>query len=153
MKTAACIAPSALRRIARAAMLAAALAACAPPLAHAQAPPPWPDSFVTRLGALALIQSLNAEILGSRSATLTLDSWCRNHGLAEEPRITAKSDQRSPCAATAALSIPDALFEHRAILYTRDHQPFAASGSCWHFARRDPASNPWLLHPRSTQKR
>ena len=175
---------------------------------------------MTRLGALALIQSLNAEVLGSRSATLTLEKWCGDHRLAEEPRIAARlvpgvekapdadqrqrlqmtneaakyrrvelrcgsrvlseaenwyvpsrltaemnrvlettdtpfgravqslepyrqtfdvkllwspladgwersSDRRSPCAATGALAIPDALFEHRAILYTREHKPFA----------------------------
>jgi len=192
-----------------------------PPLAHAQAPPPpWPDSLVARLSALALIQSLNAEILGSRSATLTLESWCRNHALAEDPRITAQLiagvdkalsaeqrqrlqvtsenvkyrrvqlrcgshvlseadnwyvpsrltaemnrvlettdtpfgkavqplepyrqtfdvrllwsplaagwertvDERRPCATTGALAIPDALFEHRALLYTREHRPFS----------------------------
>jgi hypothetical protein len=35
--------------------------------------PAWPDSFATRVEALALIQTLNAEILASRSATLTLE--------------------------------------------------------------------------------
>ena len=35
------------------------------------------------------------------------------------------SDQRRPCAAAGALTIPDALFEHRAILYTREHKPFS----------------------------
>jgi hypothetical protein len=187
---------------------------------HAQTPPPWPDSYVARVGALALIQSLNAEILGSRSATLTLEKWCGDHNLAAPPRISAqltagedkvadseqrkrlqvtdevvkyrrvqlqcgrhvlseadnwyvpsrltgemnrllettdtpfgkavqplepyrqtfdvkllwsplpagwerKPDQRQPCATTGPLMIPDALFEHRAILYTRDHKPFS----------------------------
>ena len=36
-----------------------------------------------------------------------------------------QADQRPPCAAMGALAIPDALFEHRAILYTREHKPFA----------------------------
>ena len=90
MKTAALIAPAGFQRIARSAIVAAALVAGAAPLAHAQPPPAWPDTFVTRLGALALIQTLNADILGSRSATLTLENWCREHRLAAEPRITAR---------------------------------------------------------------
>ena len=209
-----------LQRVARSALVAAALAGCLPPRVHAQAPPSWPDTFVNRLGALALIQSLNAEILGSRSATLALEKWCGDHGLADEPRIAARlvpgaakaldaeqrqrlqvtgeevkyrrvqllcgtrvlseaenwyvpgrltapmnralettdtpfgravqplqpyrqtfdvrllwsplpdgwertPDQRQPCATAGALPIPDALFEHRAILYTREHKPFS----------------------------
>ena len=51
----------------------------------------WPDTYVARLEALALIQTLNAEILASRSATQSLENWCRDHRLAEEPRITARS--------------------------------------------------------------
>jgi len=220
MKTSSFIALSRIQRIARSALVAATLIAAAAPLAHAQPPPTWPDTFVTRLGALALIQTLNADILGSRSATLTLENWCREHRLAAEPRITARlltgvdqplsaeqrqrlqmtneeatyrrvelrcgsrvlseaenwyvpsrltaemnrvlettdtpfgravqslepyrqtfdvrvlwspladgwertSDQRPPCAAAGALAIPDALFEHRAILYTREHKPFS----------------------------
>ena len=220
MKTAALIAPAGFQRIARSAIVAAALVAGGARLAHAQPAPAWPDTFVTRLGALALIQTLNADILGSRSATLTLENWCREHRLAEEPRITARlltgvdqavsaeqrqrlqihdekakyrrvqlrcgsrvlseaenwyvpsrltaqmnrmlettdtpfgkavqglepyrqtfdvrllwsplangwerqADQRPPCATTGALAIPEALFEHRAILYTRDHKPFS----------------------------
>jgi hypothetical protein len=220
MKTGVVAAASDLRRLARATIVAAILVGFAPITAHAQTTPPWPDTFVTRLGALALMQRLNAEILGSRSATLTLEKWCRDHALAEEPRIAArliagadkaldaeqrrrlqvtdekvtyrkvelrcgthvlseadnwyvpsrltaemnrllettdtpfgkavqslepyrqtfdvrllwsplpdgwerKSTARLPCAAAGVLEIPDALFEHRAILYTRDHKPFS----------------------------
>jgi hypothetical protein len=186
----------------------------------AQAPPSieWPDTYVARLQALALIQTLNAQILASRSATVSLEAWCRDHQLASEPRIVARvaigvdkppgpeqrrrlevSDRdlvkyrrvelscgshvlaqadnwyvpgrlspamnhllettdtpfgtavralepyrqtlsvvvlwspladgwerasRPPDATGAALVLPDALFEHRAVLYTRDHRPF-----------------------------
>lgn len=69
-------------------LLASALMLAAEPL-RAQNPPAWPDSYVARLEALALIQTLNAELLGSRSATITLEGWCRNHQLAPEPRIVA----------------------------------------------------------------
>jgi len=188
--------------------------------AYAQAPPPWPDTFIARLEALALIQTLNAEILASRSATLSLENWCRDHRLAEEPKILAHvvtgvnkapmAEQRQrlevsaqdevkyrrvqlrcgtrvlseadnwyvpsrltsemnrllevtetpfgkavkelepyrrtfavkllwaplpegweresgkwPVATNNTLEIPDAVFEHRAVLYTRDHIPFS----------------------------
>jgi chorismate-pyruvate lyase len=200
-----------------AASVAIALSALA---VRAQEPPAWPDTFVSRLEALALIQTLNAEILGSRSATATLEHWCRDHRLAAEPRIVASlipdasraptDEQRQhlevapadpvkyrhvqlrcgakvlseadnwyvpgrltsemnrlldttdtpfgraveslqpyrrtiaitmlwtplpdgweraasapPTAAGGALAIPDALFEHRAVLYTRANIPFA----------------------------
>ena len=49
----------------------------------------WTDTPVTRLEALALIESLNAEILSSSSATLTLERWCRDHALADPPQILA----------------------------------------------------------------
>jgi hypothetical protein len=205
-------------RLARLIAIATTIAACVS--AYAQESPAWPDTYVARLQALALIETLNAEVLASRSATLTLEGWCRDHQLAKEPAIvaevvrgvakapTAEQKQRlqvtsqaevryrrvqlrcgnrvlsvadnwyvpdrltaemnrlldttgtpfgkvvqplepyrqtfavrllwSPlpdgwergaiAAATAtagALSIPDALFEHRAVLYTREHKPFS----------------------------
>jgi chorismate-pyruvate lyase len=193
------------------------------PAAHPY-PVPHPDIFVARLKALALIQTLNANILSSTSATTTLESWCRDHALAVPPRIAAtriqsaerpasaeqrarlgvgdtetirhrrvqlrcgdrvlseadnwyvpgrlttemnrlldttdtpfgravqplgpyrrtlevrmlwaplpdgwEREPRESAAAAAAtvagpLTIPDALFEHRAVLYTRDHTPFS----------------------------
>lgn len=67
--------------------------------AHAQEQSPWPDTFLARLEALALIQTLNAEILGSRSATRSLENWCRDHRLAKEPKIVAHlitADNKAP---------------------------------------------------------
>ena len=52
--------------------------------------PVWPDNYLTRLEALAVIQTLNGELLASRSATLTLEKWCADHKLAAEPKILAK---------------------------------------------------------------
>lgn len=152
--------------------------------------------------ALALVETLNAELLASRSATQTLEKWCGAHRLAAEPRIAAHRvagadqpadpDQRrrlqaapdervqyrhvqlqcgarvlseadnwyvpgrltadmnrllettetsfgtvvrplEPTRETLAvtmlwsggLPVPDALFAHRAVLYTRDHVPFS----------------------------
>lgn len=60
-----------------------------PALAGA-APPPWSDSPGARLKALALIETLNAQILSSSSATLTLESWCRVHGLATPAQVIAR---------------------------------------------------------------
>lgn len=57
--------------------------------ARAAEPPPWPDDAMHRLAALALLQTLNAELLSNPSATLTLDRWCAAHRLAEKPTIIA----------------------------------------------------------------
>jgi hypothetical protein len=50
----------------------------------------WPDTFVARLEALALLQSLNADLLSHDSATATLERWCTVHRLASPPRIVAE---------------------------------------------------------------
>jgi chorismate-pyruvate lyase len=81
------------------AVAAAAVLAAAP--VQAQRAPPWPDALLTRTQALALVQGLNAEILGSRSATATLETWCRDHALAPEPRIVAEVVAGEPRAPDA----------------------------------------------------
>lgn len=74
----------------RLALLVVALSACACASGRGRsAADSAPDTFVTRLEALALIQTLNANLLSSTSATLTLERWCRDHELAATPRITA----------------------------------------------------------------
>jgi len=156
-----------------------------------------------RVDAFAQAQALNAQLLSSRSATQTLERWCRDHHLADDPRIvadgvagvekTATADQRrrlevgadaeiryrrvalrcgtrvlseadnwyvparltaemngllettdtpfgravaplEPTRETFAVRIlwtdsgeppPPAIFEHRAVLYTREHRPFS----------------------------
>jgi len=50
----------------------------------------WPDTYAGRLEALALVQTLNATLLGSRSATFTLERWCAEHDMAQDPRIRAR---------------------------------------------------------------
>lgn len=153
--------------------------------------------------AYAQAQALNAQLLASRSATMTLETWCRDHHLADDPRIVARSiagaqkpptpDQRRrldvgandevkyrhvelrcgsrvlsdadnwyvPARLTAEMNrqldttdtpfgkavaplepiretfavrwlwtdssqpMPPAIFEHRAVLYTKDHRPFS----------------------------
>lgn len=205
-------------RHARLLAVATIIAACV--ASYAQESPAWPDTYVARLQALALVETLNAEVLASRSATLTLEGWCRDHQLAKEPTIVAElvrgvakaptAEQRrrlqvtsqaevkyrrvqlrcgnrvlseadnwyvpdrstadmnrlldttgtpfgkvvqplepyrqtfevrllwsplpdgwergsigSSTATAGVLAIPDALFEHRAVLYTREHKPFS----------------------------
>jgi chorismate-pyruvate lyase len=57
--------------------------------ACAQDSPAWPDTYVAKLQALALVQTLNVDVLAARSATLTLERWCRDHRLAKDPTIVA----------------------------------------------------------------
>lgn len=163
------------------------------------------ETDASRWRAVALMQTLNAEVLASRSATATLESWCREHRLAEAPSIraelvkgveksaTAEQRQRLQVGADEAvkyrrvrlrcgervlseadnwyvpsrltpemnrllettdtpfgravaalepyrrtfsmkvlwsgadgvLRMPEGLFEHRAVLYTREHRPFS----------------------------
>src|ERR1700726_3703874 len=52
--------------------------------------PLWQESFTVRLAALALLQTLNAELLSHDSATLTLDHWCAVHQLASPAHIAAE---------------------------------------------------------------
>ncbi len=91
----------------RAACLAALVLGLACPAAAA---PPWSDSFTTRLAALALLETLNADLLSHDSATLTLDRWCAAHELAAPARVVAErvagaekplaDDQRAVLAVT-----------------------------------------------------
>jgi chorismate-pyruvate lyase len=39
---------------------------------------------------LAQLQALSAQLLASSSATQTLENWCRDHHLADQPRIVAR---------------------------------------------------------------
>lgn len=105
-------------------MLAAAglLALLASPL-HALEPPArpaWPDSFTARLAALALVQSLNAELLSHASATLTLDRWCAAHRLAEGSKILAErvtgQDKPADAAVRGVLKVgPDEEVKYRRV--------------------------------------
>lgn len=68
-------------------LLVGAAVAQQPPLAYMFN---RPDSFVARVEALALLQTLHAELLGNDSATATLGRWCGEHRLAPTPRIVAE---------------------------------------------------------------
>ena len=70
-------------------------------IASAAEPAPWPDSFAGRLQALALLESLNADLLAHDSATLTIERWCADHRLADPARIVAERvrDAAKPASA------------------------------------------------------
>jgi chorismate-pyruvate lyase len=77
--------------------------------ASADEPTSWPNSFASRLEALALLETLNADLLAHDSATLTLERWCGDHKLADPPRIVAErvtdADKPASAEARAALEV------------------------------------------------
>ena len=60
----------------------------------------WPDTFVARVEALALLQTLNANLLGHDSATQILEQWCREHRLAATPQIVVQRMNIAPLPPT-----------------------------------------------------
>jgi hypothetical protein len=88
--------------------------------ALAAGPAPWADSFVGRLEALALIESLNADLLAHDSATLTLERWCADHRLADPALIVAERahdvDKVASAEVRAALDVkPDEPLGYRRV--------------------------------------
>jgi chorismate-pyruvate lyase len=58
--------------------------------AESSGPSPWQESFTGRLEALAVLETLNADLLSHDSATLTLDRWCGDHHLASSAHVVAE---------------------------------------------------------------
>jgi chorismate-pyruvate lyase len=82
------------RRVRASIIAFALLAAClSGARARADAGPPGNET-------LALLQSLNAELLGHDSATATLQHWCAEHRLAVTPHITATLLPTAPMPVT-----------------------------------------------------
>ncbi|WP_312710025.1 hypothetical protein [Stenotrophomonas sp.] len=78
-----------LRRWQAASLLAAApMASLAASDAPATAPPPSPPGQ-QRVAAAVLVERLHQRVLSGQSATATLESWCAEHGLAEQARVRA----------------------------------------------------------------
>jgi chorismate-pyruvate lyase len=90
-------------------------------------PASWPNSFAARLEALALLETLNADLLAHDSATLTLERWCADHKLADPPRIVAErvsgADKQASAEVRAALDVkPDEPLSYRRVrLKCGDH--------------------------------
>lgn len=61
-----------------------------PAMAADRATPVGVDDFGQRLRALALLQTLNADLLSHDSATLTLERWCGAHGMAAPAKVVAR---------------------------------------------------------------
>jgi len=107
--------------------LGLAACVCAMAAADARGAEPWPASFVGRLEALALIESLNADLLAHDSATLTLERWCADHRLAEPAKIVAERvhdvDKIASAEVRAALDVkPDEPLGYRRVrLKCGDH--------------------------------
>lgn len=57
--------------------------------AQLRAEPKWPDTFLSRVEALALVETLNATLLASNSATKTLEDWCAVHHMASAAILDA----------------------------------------------------------------
>jgi len=89
-------------------------AAALPRFALAQGPLAWPDTFLSRLEALALVETLNATLLAARSATFTLDQWCADHKLSDQTKIRARLLRDADKPITA---------EQRRRLQVGDHEP------------------------------
>jgi hypothetical protein len=56
----------------------------------------WANTPVNRWQAIAEMQTLNAAILGSKSATFSLEHWCAAHHLADNPRLFADVVRDAP---------------------------------------------------------
>ncbi|KQP61779.1 hypothetical protein ASG40_00315 [Methylobacterium sp. Leaf399] len=88
---------------------------------------PWPDSYLGRVEATAVVQTLNARLLAARSATTTLESWCAEHGMASRPVLAARLERGVDVPATPEtrqrLAIaPDTPLRHRRVrLACGDH--------------------------------
>lgn len=78
----------AFRRVCLFALLS--MIGCNVAIARTAAAPKWPDTALARTQALALLQTLNADLLSHDSATLTLEHWCGAHHMATPARVVAQ---------------------------------------------------------------
>lgn len=81
---------------------------------------PWRDDATSRVEVLALLQTLNADLLSHPSATLTLERWCSAHHLAPEAKVFAErvygEDKPLPDDARVQLAIgPDEPVRYRRV--------------------------------------
>ena len=79
----------------------------------------WSDTPLARLEALALIQTLNAELLSSTSATATLERWCHDHALADPAVVLARRTDLVPEPPSVATREDLQLLEHEPVRYRR----------------------------------
>jgi chorismate-pyruvate lyase len=76
-----------------------------------QREPVWPNTFLARVEALAVLETLNAELLSHDSATVTLEHWCGEHRLAAPARVVAMRvdgiDKAPSADQRRELNVPD----------------------------------------------
>jgi hypothetical protein len=95
--------------------------------ARVEAREPFTNDVASRTQALALLETLNADLLSHPSATLTLERWCGDHALAGEAKILARRlkarDKPLPDDARQTLGIgPDEPVRYRRVqLACGDH--------------------------------
>jgi len=77
-----------------------------------------PEGFVRRLEALAVLQTLRAELLGHDSSTAVLQSWCEAHG-PPGLKIVAEHDPRAERAPSEAAKKALDLKPGQAVRYRR----------------------------------
>jgi chorismate-pyruvate lyase len=78
-----------------------------------------PDTALARIEALALLQTLNADLLSHDSATLTLERWCGSHHLAADARVHAERVRGQDKEADAALRRDLAVTADEPVRYRR----------------------------------
>lgn len=83
------------------------------------AAPMWEDTALARLEALALIQTLNAQILSNTSATRVLERWCREHALATVPVVVARRIEPADTEVSAATREALGVGPHETVRYRR----------------------------------
>lgn len=88
-------------------------------LAHDAAPATWPDTPLARAQALALMETLNADLLSHDSATLTLERWCGAHDLAVKPKILAQRVRGQDKPLSPALRAQMGIDAHEPVKYRR----------------------------------
>lgn len=124
--------------------LAAVLALAA---GQAAAEPSRPGTYVARLEATALLQSLNAELLSHDSATAVLQRWCDVHRLAPGARIAARrisAAAETPAGAEVrqALGVgPEAPVRHRRVQLTCGERVLSEADNWYLPARLTPEMN------------
>jgi len=79
----------------------------------------WSADFLGRVEALAVLQTLNADLLGHNSATLTLDRWCDAHHLASPAKVVAVRDRDAVKPPTTEQRTVLAVGESEPIRYRR----------------------------------
>ncbi|MRV71901.1 hypothetical protein GJ700_09225 [Duganella sp. FT92W] len=127
-------------------------ASCIAGTAHADQP--WPDTYVRRVQAQALLQTLNANILASTSATLTLEKWCADHGMADQPKVVARLQRGADLPASqeqrARLAVsPETPLKYRRVqLYCGEH--LLSEADNWYVPGRLTAAMNQLLEQTDT---